>query len=96
MIWKINKDLKGSILPFASVMLSSWKPWLLIVKASIASVIQLSLTFPHRTDKARMNSIFEARCLNYANNYSHIINMDDIRQERFSEGPILSLNKRLK
>ena len=29
-------------------------------------------------------------------NFSHIINMDDIRQERLSEGPILSLNKRLK
>ena len=42
------------------------------------------------------NSVFEARCLNYAKIISIIINLVDIRQERVSEGPISNLNKRLK
>ena len=37
--------------------------------------------------------VVEARCLNYANIR---INIDDIRQERSNEDPVLKLNNRLK
>ena len=51
---------------------------------------ELSFKFRHE------NSVFEARGLNYANNYWHNNKHGDIGQESLSEGPILSLNKRLK
>ena len=42
------------------------------------------------------NGVIEVRCLHYAKIIRIIINIDDIRQGRPSEGPILNLNTRLK
>ena len=55
MIWKINKDLKVkyTLLRLCDGFLS--ETLTVMMKASLALVIQLSITFPQKTDKARMN-----------------------------------------
>ena len=58
MIWKINKDLKVTYTSLRLCDAFLTEILTAMMKALLALVIRLSLTFPHRTDKARMNKMY--------------------------------------